>query len=84
MSGGLFALLDDITVMMKKAIVVAGDDFAVSAGQCHGIPSNRELPVLWKITKGSLVNKVILLGILLLIDYIMPLLAVIILVVGAC
>ena len=82
--GGLFALFDDIALLMKKAMGVTGDDFAVSAGQCHGLPAHREIPVLWKITKGSLLNKAILVVLLLLIDYFVPLVAVILLVLGAC
>jgi predicted DNA repair protein MutK len=82
--GGLFALFDDIALLMKKAAGVTGDDFAVSAGQCHGLPPHREIPVLWRITKGSLLNKAILVGLLLLIDYFMPVLALVLLVSGAC
>ena len=69
---------------MKKAAAVTGDDLAVSAGQCHGLPAHREIPVLWKITKGSLLNKAILVVLLLLIDYFVPFLATILLVLGAC
>ena len=82
--GGLFALFDDIAILMKKAAAVTGDDLAVSAGQCHGLPAHREIPVLWKITKGSLLNKAILVVLLLLIDYFVPFLATILLVLGAC
>lgn len=82
--GGLFALFDDIALLMKKAMGVTGDDFAVSAGQCHGLPAHREIPVLWKITKGSLLNKAILVGVLLLIEYFVPILALVLLVLGAC
>lgn len=82
--GGLFALFDDIALLMKKAAGVTGDDFAVSAGQCHGLPAHREIPVLWRITKGSLLNKAILVVLLLLIEWFAPVLATVMLVVGGC
>ncbi len=82
--GGLFALFDDVALLMKKAAGVTGDDFAVSAGQCTGLPSQREIPVLWRITKGSLLNKTILVALLLLIEYFAPVLATVLLVAGAC
>lgn len=82
--GGLFALFDDIALLMKKAAGVTGDDLAVSAGQCHGLPAHREIPALWRITKGSLINKAALVVILLLIDYFLPILATIMLILGAC
>lgn len=82
--GGLFALFDDIALLMKKAAGVTGDDLAVSAGQCHGLPAHREIPALWRITKGSLVNKAALVVILLAIDYFLPALATVLLILGAC
>ncbi len=82
--GGLFALFDDIALLMKKAAGVTGDDLAVSAGQCHGLPAHREIPALWKITKGSLINKTALVVVLLAIDYFLPVLATVLLILGAC
>ena len=95
MAAGLFALFDDIAAIMddvaamgklavKKSAGVTGDDFAVSAGQCSGLPASREIPVLWKITKGSLINKAILTVVLLLISYFAPVLAIVMLFLGAC
>ena len=95
MAAGLFALFDDVAAIMddvavlgkvaiKKSAGVTGDDFAVSAGQCSGLPASREIPVLWKITKGSLVNKAILTVVLLLISYFAPIVAVVMLGLGAC
>lgn len=57
-------LLDDISVMTKRAAVktsgVLGDDLALNAQQVHGVNADRELPVVWAVAKGSLVNKAIL------------------------
>ena len=72
MTGGFFALFDDIATLMddmatmskvatKKTAGVLGDDLAVTAEQTSGFASSRELPVLWAIAKGSLLNKAIIL-----------------------
>jgi uncharacterized protein len=57
-------LLDDVAVMTKvatkKTAGVLGDDLALNAQQVSGIDPDRELPVVWAVAKGSLVNKVIL------------------------
>lgn len=57
-------LLDDVSVMTKvaakKTAGVLGDDLALNAQQVTGINANRELPVVWAVAKGSLVNKAIL------------------------
>jgi predicted DNA repair protein MutK len=57
-------LLDDISVMAKvatkKTAGVLGDDLALNAQQVTGIRAERELPVVWAVAKGSLVNKAIL------------------------
>ena len=57
-------LLDDVSVMTKvatkKTAGVLGDDLALNAQQVSGINADRELPVVWAVAKGSLVNKVIL------------------------
>ncbi|MFT4179245.1 MAG: DUF808 domain-containing protein [Thermomonas sp.] len=57
-------LLDDVSVMTKvatkKTAGVLGDDLALNAQQVSGIHANRELPVVWAVAKGSLVNKAIL------------------------
>jgi hypothetical protein len=58
------ALLDDIAVLSKvaakKTAGVLGDDLAVNAEQVSGVRAERELPVVWAVAKGSLLNKVIL------------------------
>jgi predicted DNA repair protein MutK len=67
----LFALLDDIATLLddvsiltkvaaKKTAGVLGDDLALNAQQVTGVSANRELPVVWAVAKGSLVNKAIL------------------------
>ena len=57
-------LLDDVSVMTKvatkKTAGVLGDDLALNAQQVSGIHADRELPVVWAVAKGSLLNKVIL------------------------
>ncbi|MFN9881375.1 MAG: DUF808 family protein, partial [Planctomycetota bacterium] len=65
------ALLDDIAGMSKMAVEktagVIGDDLALNAQQVTGISTNRELPVVWAVAKGSLLNKAILVPLALLI-----------------
>ncbi len=57
-------ILDDVSVMTKvaakKTAGVLGDDLALNAQQVAGVKAERELPVVWAVAKGSLVNKVIL------------------------
>ncbi len=71
MASSLLALLDDITVVLddvavmtklatKKTAGVLGDDLALNAEQVTGVKPDRELPVVWAVTKGSALNKVIL------------------------
>ncbi|WP_242108220.1 DUF808 domain-containing protein [Luteimonas aquatica] len=58
------ALLDDVSVMTKvatkKTAGVLGDDLALNAQQVSGIKADRELPVVWAVARGSLLNKAIL------------------------
>jgi uncharacterized protein len=67
----LFALLDDITILLddvavmtkvatKKTAGVLGDDLALNAEQLTGIPAEREVPVVLKVARGSAINKLIL------------------------
>lgn len=57
-------LLDDVSVMTKvatqKTAGVLGDDLALNAQQVSGVNADRELPVVWAVAKGSMVNKAIL------------------------
>lgn len=93
MASGFFALLDDIAAMMddvavmskvaaKKTAGILGDDLAVNAEKASGFVSNRELPVLWAISKGSLLNKVIILPIAFVLSAFLPTAVTIILVLG--
>jgi predicted DNA repair protein MutK len=58
------SVLDDVAVLTKKAAAktagVLGDDLALNAQQVSGVMAQRELPVIWRVAKGSLVNKLIL------------------------
>lgn len=69
-------LLDDVSVMTKvaakKTAGVLGDDLALNAQQVSGVDASRELPVVWAVAKGSLVNKVILVPLALAISALAP------------
>ncbi|MFY0641477.1 MAG: DUF808 domain-containing protein [Bermanella sp.] len=69
-------VLDDIAVMSKvaakKTAGVLGDDLALNAQQVSGIRAERELPVVWKVAKGSFLKKLILVPIAILISVILP------------
>ena len=83
MASGFFALLDDIATLMddvavmgkvagKKTAGILGDDLAVNAEKASGFMSSRELPVLWAITKGSFLNKLIILPLAFLLSAFLP------------
>jgi predicted DNA repair protein MutK len=93
MASGFFALLDDIALLMddvaamgkiatKKTAGILGDDLAVNAEKASGFQSSRELPVLWKITKGSFLNKLIILPLAFLLSAFFPAVIVPILLIG--
>lgn len=93
MASGLFALLDDIAALMddvavmskvaaKKTAGILGDDLAVNAEKASGFVTDRELPVLWAIMKGSLLNKVIILPVVFLLSAFLPIAVTVILVIG--
>ena len=69
-------ILDDVSLMTKvaakKTAAVLGDDLALNAEQVSGVKADRELPVVWAVAKGSLVNKLILVPSALLISTIYP------------
>lgn len=69
-------LLDDVAVMTKvatkKAAGVLGDDLALNAQQVTGVNADRELPVVWAVAKGSLLNKAILVPAALAISVVAP------------
>lgn len=83
MATSLLALLDDIATLLddvslltkvaaKKTAGVLGDDLALNAQQVSGVASERELPVVWAVAKGSMVNKAILVPAALLVSAIAP------------
>ncbi|WP_207535962.1 DUF808 domain-containing protein [Desertivirga arenae] len=93
MASGFFAILDDITALMddvavatkvatRKTAGILGDDLAVNAEKATGFLSSRELPVLWAITKGSLLNKLIIVPIALLLNAFFPAAIKIVLILG--
>ncbi len=83
MASGIFAVLDDIAALMDDVAVaskiatrntagILGDDLAVNAEKATGFLSSREIPVLWAITKGSFLNKIIIVPAVLLLNYFFP------------
>jgi predicted DNA repair protein MutK len=83
MATSLLALLDDITSLLddvatltkvatRKTAGVLGDDLALNAQQVAGVRANRELPVVWAVAKGSLLNKAILVPAALAISAVAP------------
>jgi predicted DNA repair protein MutK len=93
MASGFFAILDDIAALMDDVAVTAklatrktagilGDDLAVNAEKATGFLASREIPVLWAITKGSLVNKLIIVPIALLLNAFFPIAIKFILILG--
>lgn len=90
---GFFALLDDIAALMddvavmtkvatKKTAGILGDDLAVGAEKASSFRASRELPVIWAITKGSFINKLIILPFVFLLSAFLPQLIVPILLIG--
>lgn len=93
MASGIFALLDDIAILAddiavstkiatQKTAAILGDDLAVNAEKATGFKQDRELKVIWEITKGSLKNKAIILPIAFILSAFAPWLITIILVLG--
>lgn len=93
MASGFFAILDDLTALMddvalaskvatKKTAGILGDDLAVNADKATGFLASREIPVLWAITKGSFLNKLIIVPIALLLNYFLPVAIKVVLVLG--
>ncbi len=93
MAGSFFILLDDVAallddiaamskVAMRKTAGVMGDDLALNAQQVTGVRPVRELPVVWAVALGSLMNKVILIPIILLLSYFYPPLITLLLFIG--
>ncbi len=93
MTGGFFAVLDDIATLLddaaamskiaaKKTAGILGDDLAVNAEKATGFLASRELPVLWAITKGSFLNKLIIVPLALILSAFAPWLIIPILLMG--
>jgi predicted DNA repair protein MutK len=93
MASSFFALLDDISVLMddvatmskvatEKTAGILGDDLAVNAEKSSDFLNSRELPVLWQITKASLLNKVMILPVAFLLSAFVPIVIIIILIMG--
>lgn len=83
MAGSLLLLLDDIAAVLddvalltkvaaKKTAGVLGDDLALNAQQVAGVKADRELPVVWAVFKGSMLNKTILVPGALLLSAVAP------------
>jgi predicted DNA repair protein MutK len=70
------SILDDVSVMTKvaakKTAAVLGDDLALNAQQVSGVKADRELPVVWAVAKGSMINKLILVPSALAISWAAP------------
>lgn len=92
-AGNLLALIDDIATILddvailskvaaKKTAGVLGDDLALNAQQVTGVASHRELPVVWAVARGSLLNKAILVPAALAISAFAPWLVMPLLMVG--
>jgi predicted DNA repair protein MutK len=82
-ASSLLTLLDDIATVLddvatmtkiaaKKSAGVLGDDLALNAQQVGGVDPHRELPVVWAVAKGSMLNKVILVPAALLLSAFVP------------
>jgi len=93
MASGFFAILDDIAALMddvavaskvatQKTAGILGDDLAVNAEKATGFLSSRELPVLWAITKGSFINKLIIIPIVFALNVLLPVAITVILILG--
>jgi predicted DNA repair protein MutK len=93
LASGILALLDDIALLAddvaastkiatQKTAAILGDDVAVGAEKATGFSQKRELIVIWAITKGSLLNKVIVLPMAFLLSLFLPWMIPIILIIG--
>ncbi|MDZ7632201.1 MAG: DUF808 family protein [Gemmatimonadaceae bacterium] len=82
-ASSLLALIDDIATLLddvatlsgaaaKKTAGVMGDDLALNAEQVAGVTTDRELPVVWAVARGSLLNKLILVPAALVISAFLP------------
>jgi len=83
MASGFFALFDDVATLLddiatmskvaaKKTSSILVDDLAVNSEQAAGFASEREIPVILAITKGSIINKLIILPFVFIFDALFP------------
>ncbi len=79
-------LMDDVVlaskIATKKTAGILGDDLAVNAEKATGFVSSRELPVLWAITKGSFINKLIIVPLAFILNVIYPPAIIVVLIIG--
>lgn len=82
----IVAVLDDVALMSKvaakKTAGVLGDDLALNAQQVSGVRAEREIPVVWAVAKGSLLNKAIIVPIALALSLFLPVAIVVLLLIG--
>jgi predicted DNA repair protein MutK len=82
-ASGLLALIDDVASLLddvalltrvaaRKTAGVIGDDLALNAEQVTGMRADREIPVIWAVAKGALLNKAILVPVALGISAWLP------------
>lgn len=80
------SVLDDVAVLTKVAAKktggVIGDDLALNANQLQGTAPDQELKVVWTVSLGALINKVILVPLALVISAFAPVLIPYLLIVG--
>jgi hypothetical protein len=92
-ASSLFTLLDDIATVLddvavmtkiatKKTAGVLGDDLALNVKQVTGVDPHRELPVVWAVAKGSMLNKAILVPAALLLSVFAPRVVIPLMIVG--
>lgn len=93
MASGILSLFDDVAALMddvavaskiatRKTAGILGDDLAVNAEKATGFLATRELPVIWAITKGSFLNKLIIVPIALVLTAFAPVVIKVILIGG--
>lgn len=83
------ASVDDVAAAAgrasAKAAGVVVDDTAVTPQYVRGVDPSRELPIIWRITRGSLINKLVfIVPIALLLSVFAPWLLTPLLMVGGC
>lgn len=79
-------ILDDVSAMTKvaakKTAGLVGDDLAVNAEKVTGFVAERELPVVWGVAKGAMINKIFLIPLALLMSAYVPWMVTVLLMLG--